>query len=212
MTIPLHILAVDLGSRLCGWAYFVGPDLVGAGTWDLEPPRHQSRGVRWLRLTANLDAIVAGGNPVDLVVFEEVRRHESFPKDRKGKAGIPNFAAAHAYGGAKAHLEAWVERSRPPGCPPDEGMQISSVTIGDIKRAATGKGGGIGTDKAAVYEAAEKRWPQHFQPGDRPEYDAADAAFLGLAALIELGIVPAAAPEPLVPTLGIARPKSGNLF
>lgn len=195
----LHLLAVDLGSRLVGWAYFVGPDLIGAGTWDLEPPRHQSRGVRWLRLTAALDAIVAGGNPVDLVVFEEVRRHKSFPRDRKGKAPIPNFAAAHAYGGAMAHLEAWVERQRPPGCLPDEGMQISSVAIADIKRAATGKGGGKGTDKAAVYEAAERRWPRHFQIGDKPEFDAADAAFIGLAALIGFGIVPAEAPVLKVP-------------
>jgi hypothetical protein len=195
----LRLLAVDLGSRLCGWAYFVGPDLVGAGTWDLEPPRHQSRGVRWLRLTANLDAILAGGNPVDLVAYEEVRRHESFPADRKGKAGIPNFGAAHAYGGAVATLEAWVARNRAPGCPPDDGMQVTSVTIADIKRAATGKGGGKGTDKEAVYLAAERRWPRHFQVGNRQEYDAADAAFVGLAALIELGIVAADAPAPKVP-------------
>lgn len=187
----LCVLAVDLGSSKTGWAYFAGPELLSAGTWDLEPKRHQSRGMRWLRLRAALDSVLdVSGLAVDLVAYEEVRRHSSRTGDGRE---IMNVAAAHAYGAAEGCLLAWCEVRN---------LNFTSTTIGDIKRAATGKGGGAGTDKAAVYDAAVARWPRLFPPrqdGTEPEYDSSDAAFIGLATLYELGEAKPAAPPPPPP-------------
>lgn len=190
----LRLLAVDLGSSKAGWAYYVGPELLSAGTWDLEPKRHQSRGMRWLRLRAALESVPdVSGLTVELVAYEEVRRHSS---RLPGGKEVMNVAAAHAYGAAEGVLLAFCEA---------RGLQFTSVAIGDIKRAATGKGGGAGTDKAAVYDAAAARWPRIFPAQERaPEFDAADAAFIGLATLIELGEAAAAA----APALKVPRPRA----
>jgi hypothetical protein len=174
------LLAIDLGARLAGWAYYRDAALVQCGTWDIEPPRGSSIGIRWLRFVAHLDTL-ADANPVDIVAYEQVSRHEG-------------TSAAHAYGGAKSHLEAWIARRRGPDLPPDQGLQVTSVTVADVKLAAVGKGGGPGTDKAAVHAAAEARWPDHFRPGKAPEFDRADAAFIGRAALMQLGAIPRPAP------------------
>src|SRR6201999_495048 len=93
-----------------------------------------------------------------------------------GKGGKPafNVDAAHAYGGGEAILLAFCA---------EHGIELISVTVAAVKNAA-GKGGGPGTDKDAVLEAAEERWGGlHLFP----TYDAADAAFIGLAAMIGLG-------------------------
>jgi Holliday junction resolvasome RuvABC endonuclease subunit len=140
----MNLLAVDLGSSKVGWAYFKSPELIAAGTWNLEPKRHQSPGMRWLRFRACLEeTLQVPGFRVDLIAYEEVRRHQ----------GVD---AAHAYGGAQAHLLAFCEAQK---------LTYTSVTIADIKRAATGKGGGKGTDKEAVYAAAVARWPRLFPQG-----------------------------------------------
>ena len=170
----MRVLAIDLGSQKVGWAYLDGDQLLAVGVWRLTSPRDRSQGVRWLVLDRNLrDIVNVSRLQIDLVAFEEVMNHTG-----RGKKGKPVFhvKAAHAYGGAKAHLTRWCE---------ENGFEFTSVPVGNIKRAATGKGGGKGTSKDAVMKAAEERWPHHKFETD----DASDAAFIGLAAQIELGLI-----------------------
>lgn len=58
------------------------------------------------------------------------------------------------------------------------------MKISDVKRAATGKGGGKGTAKADMLRAARARWPHLVFEDD----NAADAAFIGRALRVELGL------------------------
>ena len=154
----MKIFALDLGSIRTGWAYFDGPSLLSVGVWELTSRRQESWGVRWLRLTQLLgDVNTVSRLEIDLVAFEEVRRHQ----------GVD---AAHAYGAAKGVLLAWCELQR---------LEFCSVPIAALKRAAVNKGGGSGTGKKEVLAAARERWPHHKFKTD----DASDAAFVGLAAL-----------------------------
>ena len=75
--------------------------------------------MRFLRFSKWLDDIkgLAGGT-LGEVYFEEVRRH----------LGVD---AAHVYGGFLATLTSWCER---------EGVAYQGVSVGSIKRHATGKG------------------------------------------------------------------------
>ena len=59
-----------------------------------------------------------GMNPIDVLYFEEVRRH----------AGT---TAAHVYGGLMSHLIVWCDENNVP---------YQSVPVGAIKKHATGKG------------------------------------------------------------------------
>ncbi|HAX82405.1 MAG TPA: hypothetical protein DCY40_07560 [Actinobacteria bacterium] len=170
----MKVFAVALGSRLVGWAVLDGAlrpgrELLSAGVWDLQPTaRTQSPGVRWLRLRANLDNVldVSGIRP-DVVAYEEVRNHTS-----RTAGGRPTFNvnAAHAYGASEGCLLAWVAA---------RGLEVVSVPVAEIKRAALGKGGGKGTGKAEVLAAARARWPHHRFHTD----DVADAGYIGVAAL-----------------------------
>lgn len=162
----MKIFAVDLGSERCGWAYLDGSDLLSVGVWRLRTKRVQSWGVRWLVFERRLAEVVqVSGLTIDLVAFEEVRNHSS----RSAGRTRMNVDAAHAYGAAKGHLLAWCER---------HGMEFTGVTVQDVKYAAVGKRGGRGTSKDDVLAAARERWPRHLFETD----DAADAAFIGIAA------------------------------
>lgn len=170
----MRVFAVDLGSRLTGWAVLDGAlrpgrELLSAGVWHLEPRgRTQSPGVRWLRLRTLLDQVLDVSRVApDVVAYEEVRNHTS-----RAAGGRPTFNvnAAHAYGAAEGCLLAWTAARE---------LEVVSVPVAEIKRAALGKGGGKGTGKPEVLAAARARWPHHRFPTD----DVADAAFIGVAAL-----------------------------
>lgn len=195
-----RVFGVDLGSEVVGWSYFDGDRLLAAGSWRLVQHHKESWGLRWMRLRQRLDAVLdVSRYRIDLVFYESIIYHI-------GQGGKPNFYAAQAYGAAKAELAAWCEQRK---------IEWSGVGIHDIKKAATGRGAGAGTDKEAVWLAARARWPHVAFD----EYDASDAAFIGLAGLIGLGLAkPILQPKaPAVkrtkkPKAGGPGPAQGELY
>jgi len=137
------ILALDLGSTT-GWAMRLADGIIVSGTMEFRPGRFEGGGMRFLRFRSWLDHLEAGAKAIDLVHFEEVRRH----------AGTD---AAHLYGGFLAHLSAWCELKQIP---------YQGVPVGTIKRHATGKGN---AGKDAVIAAMRSKG---FNPEDDNEADA----------------------------------------
>ena len=150
----MKILAIDPGTH-CGWA--ITP--LESGVWDLSPHRHEGGGMRFFRLR-NYLAKVCGG--VDLVVYEEVRRHLGTD-------------AAHIYGGIVAIIQEHCETHAPK-------IPYQGIPVGTIKRFATGKGN---SNKEAMVAAARELWPQLNIKDD----DQADALFLWAWAQGEYGAV-----------------------
>ncbi len=137
------ILALDLGQRT-GWAVRQGDGQITSGTAEFRTDRWQGGGIRFLRFKHWLTEIKNLAVGIDLVVFEEVRRH--FGTD-----------AGHAYGGWLAILTAWCEHHAIP---------YEGVPVGTIKRHVTGKGN---ADKQAVIAAVRELG---HDPGDDNEADA----------------------------------------
>jgi len=114
------ILALDLGT-ISGWAIRNRDGAICSGSQSFELRRFDGGGMRFLRFQRWLDELISPGRSaplVDLVVFEEVRRH----------LGVD---AAHAYGAFMAQLSCACERMEIP---------YEGVPVGTIKRHATGKG------------------------------------------------------------------------
>ena len=139
----MTVLALDLGSKT-GWALHDSDQSITSGTVEFKNDRWQGGGMRFLRLKQWLTEIKQMAGGLDVVFFEEVRRH----------VGVD---AAHAYGGFLAHVTAWCEHYEIP---------YEAVPVGTIKRHATGKGN---ANKDAMIEAARKRG---FDPADDNEADA----------------------------------------
>lgn len=137
------ILALDLGTTT-GWAMRLADGVVVSGTLDFRSGRYEGGGMRFLRFRSWLDHLLDSAKTIDLVHFEEVRRH----------AGTD---AAHLYGGFLAHLSAWCELKHIP---------YQGVPVGTIKRHATGKGN---AGKDAVIAAMRSKG---FNPEDDNEADA----------------------------------------
>ena len=100
--------------------------------------------MRYLRFRNWLNQLVEGGDVIEAVYFEEVRRHVGTD-------------AAHVFGGLLATLTAWCE---------EHGIAYQGVPVGTIKRHITGKGN---ADKAAVIAAVRAHG---FNPVDDNEADA----------------------------------------
>ena len=137
------ILALDLGTTT-GWAIRGFDGLITSGTASFRPGRFDGGGMRYLRFTNWLSEIDRLSGPINAIWFEEVRRH----------AGTD---AAHVYGGLMATLTAWAEL---------RGVPYQGVSVGTIKRHATGKGN---APKEAMIAAARRRG---FSPVDDNEADA----------------------------------------
>lgn len=137
------ILALDLGSTT-GWAMRLADGVIVSGTLDFRSGRYEGGGMRFLRFRSWLDHLLDSAKAIDLIHFEEVRRH----------AGTD---AAHLYGGFLAHLSAWCELKHIP---------YQGVPVGTIKRHATGKGN---AGKDAVIAAMRSKG---FNPEDDNEADA----------------------------------------
>jgi hypothetical protein len=137
------ILALDLGTTT-GWAMRLADGSVVSGTMEFKPGRYEGGGMRFLRFRSWLDHLEFAAKKIDLLHFEEVRRH----------AGTD---AAHIYGGFLAHLTAWCELKHIP---------YQGVPVGTIKRHATGKGN---AGKEAVIAAMRSKG---FSPEDDNEADA----------------------------------------
>jgi len=128
------ILAIDPGTH-CGWAVGRGGKVLGSGVWDLKAGRWEGGGMRWVKLRRAV-VEVADAFAVDLVAYEEVRRHMGTD-------------AAHVYGGIVAVIQEWAE-ARAAKVP------YYGLPVGTVKKHATGKGN---ADKAKMIEAAQAKWP-----------------------------------------------------
>lgn len=128
------VIGLDLGTKT-GWAWTTNGEAVGnfSGVESFQPGRYEGGGMRYLRFRGFLDSLAAQGTP-QAIFFEEVRSHKG-------------AAASHVYGGFLATLTAWCE---------ERGIPYQGIPVGTIKRHATGKGN---ANKAAMIEAAQKRWP-----------------------------------------------------
>jgi Holliday junction resolvasome RuvABC endonuclease subunit len=137
------ILALDLGATT-GFAIAGADGGIVSGTAEFRLDRWQSGGMRFLRFKRWLTEIKHQAGGLDLVVYEQVRRH----------AGID---AAHSFGGWLAILTAWCDH---------HDIAYQGVPVGTIKRFIAGKGN---ADKAAVIAAIRARG---FNPADDNEADA----------------------------------------
>ena len=140
---PRTTLALDLGTTT-GWALRGYDSLITSGTTSFKPGRYDGGGMRYLRFTNWLTELDRLAGPIEVIRFEEVRRH----------AGTD---AAHVYGGLMATLTAWAEL---------RGVPYQGVPVGTIKRHATGRGN---APKEAMIAAARARG---FSPADDNEADA----------------------------------------
>lgn len=134
-----RILALDLGTK-CGFAI----DAHGSGVWNLSPGRFEGAGMRFVRFRRLLSEVLDG---IDLVYFEEVRRHIGTD-------------AAHIYGGLMAIVTEECELRKIP---------YAGIPVGTIKKHATGKGN---ADKTAMVEAARARFEHHTKIQDDNHADA----------------------------------------
>ena len=137
------VLALDLGTTT-GWAMRLADGAIVSGTVSFRPGRYEGGGMRFLRFRSWLEEMLHSAPGLATVHFEEVRRHVGTD-------------AAHIYGGFLAHLAAWCEMKMIP---------YQGVSVGTIKRHATGKGN---ADKQAVIAAVKSRG---FAPTDDNEADA----------------------------------------
>ncbi|PPD34059.1 MAG: hypothetical protein CTY19_06025 [Methylomonas sp.] len=137
------ILAIDLGIQT-GWALSANDKHITSGSEGFKPQRFEGGGMRYLRFKRWLTEIKQSVESIDVVYFEEVRRH----------VGVD---AAHAYGGFLATLTAWCEHHQIP---------YQGVPVGTIKKHATGKGN---ASKAEMIDSTIKRG---FNPADDNEADA----------------------------------------
>ena len=137
------LFCLDLGTRT-GWATLDGAGTITSGTENFKAGRFEGGGMRYLKFKRWLTDIKQALNGVDVVYFEEVRRH----------AGVD---AAHAYGGFMAHLTAWCEHHEIP---------YQGVPVGTIKKFITGKGN---ANKQAMIAAVRELG---FSPCDDNEADA----------------------------------------
>jgi len=122
----MKILAIDPGTHT---GYAKSP--VESGTWDLTPKRHEGGGMRYFRLRNYLVTACEG---IDLLVYEEVRRHLGTD-------------AAHIYGGIVAIIQEHCELKEIP---------YSGVPVGTIKKYATNRGN---ANKESMLTAARIKWP-----------------------------------------------------
>lgn len=130
----MSILGIDPGTN-CGWALKSGNGNFLSGVWNLKGGRYEGGGMRFVRLKNFLNTM-AQTSRVEMVVFEEVRRHLGTD-------------AAHIYGGVIATLCAWCEENKIP---------YQGIPVGTVKKLATGKGN---ANKEQMLAAAQKRWPTH---------------------------------------------------
>ncbi len=149
----MRILGIDPGTQ-CGWALREPDGSMISGVWDLSVKRHESAGMRlirlnkWLRETTDIDQ-------VHLIAYEEVRRH----------AGT---SAAHVYGAITGQIEVFVA-SRNDTMPSSLHIEHVGIPVGTVKKFATGKGN---ANKTTMIDSANVRWTDMKPITDDNEADA----------------------------------------
>ncbi|GAF91053.1 unnamed protein product [marine sediment metagenome] len=159
----LTILAIDPGTA-CGWAVRHRAGTYDSGVWLLRPNRWRNMGAMMLRLRLDLTRMLSDLTstqypPVDLVAFEEVRRH----------LGVD---AAHVYGAIMGVVCEVCETHK---------LAYEAFPVGTIKKHATGSGR---ASKDDMLVAARERWPGYAWQDDN-EVDARWLADCAYASLIE---------------------------
>ncbi len=150
------ILALDLGTTT-GWALTSRDGSITSGSQSFKPQRFEGGGMRFLRFKRWLTDIKQCNDGIDLVVFEEVRRH----------VGVD---AAHAYGGFMGQLTALCEHHQIP---------YQGIPVGTIKKHATGKGNASKDEMVASVRA------RGHSPADDNEADAIALLYLAREMALE---------------------------
>lgn len=141
--VPKQILALDLGQNT-GWALRRRDGQIYSGRETFKPDRFSGGGMALLRFRSWLDTLHETSGHIELVVFEEVRRHLG-------------TTAAHIYGAFAGQMSAWAEFKEIP---------YQGVPVGTIKKHITGKG------NASKEEVIRAVFDQGHTPMDDNEADA----------------------------------------
>ncbi len=136
------LFCLDLGTT-AGWASS-NEDGIKSGSQCFKSCRFENWGMRFLQFKKWLTETKHWLKQIDLLYFEEVRRHSS-------------VAAAHVYGGFMGMLTAWCEHHQIP---------YQSVPVGTIKKFLTGNG------NASKEEMIQSVQALGHQPVDDNEADA----------------------------------------
>lgn len=137
------ILVLDLGTTT-GWAMRTMDNTITSGTLNFKSNRFEGGGMRFLKFKQWLNSVQELVGTIDVIYYEEVRRHIGTD-------------AAHTYGAFWGHLTAWCENRSVP---------YEGVPVGTIKKHITGKGN---SNKQAVIDAVRKLG---YLPRDDNEADA----------------------------------------
>lgn len=113
----IQVLALDLGQNT-GWALRHRNGNIYSGIERFRPDRFSGGGMALLRFRQWLDTLHETSDKIDMIVFEEVRRHLG-------------TTAAHIYGGFLGQMSAFAEFREIP---------YQGVPVGTIKRFITGRG------------------------------------------------------------------------
>ncbi len=116
-TLTTQILSIDLGQNM-GWALRRRDGQIYSGTERFKPDRFSGGGMVMLRFRNWLQTLHGTAEGIDVIVFEEVRRHVG-------------TTAAHIYGGFLGQLTAWAE---------EKDIPYQGVPVGTIKHHVTGRG------------------------------------------------------------------------
>lgn len=112
----MAVLALDLGTTT-GWMLKQKGGASAHGFWNLKGGRYEGGGMRYLRFRGHL-VEMHKLSPLQMIVFEEVRRHNGTD-------------AAHVYGGLLATMAAFAE---------ENGIPYAGEPVQTIKKFVTGKG------------------------------------------------------------------------
>jgi hypothetical protein len=128
----MEILALDLATKT-GWALVSDGKVMASGVQDFSLKRGESPGMIFLRHVAWLTQMLA-----------------------LRKFTLIGYEAPHHRGGAATRLLEGLATHTESFCAEND-IQYGSVHSGTLKKHATG--GGKGTKKEVMLEAAEERWP-----------------------------------------------------
>lgn len=163
----MRLVALDLGTQSACVVSDPGMPLV-VSEWDCRVRRGESGGMRFLRFRRLLAEVLDNGPRK-----RGAERKTIVAYEHPG-GNIRSAAAAAVLLGLASEVQA--------ACA-GRGYEYLPVNPSDVKREATGKGGGKGTDKAAIVAAAQARWSHLDVSSDH----VADALWVMRCAQRELG-------------------------
>lgn len=167
MTTNMRILGIDPGTH-CGWALREPSGGMTSGVWELKHGRHDSGGMKMIRLNGYLNEIY-NISPFGMIAYEEVRRHMGTD-------------AAHIYGAIYHKIQEWTLGIRA-SVTGEVLVNHTGIPVGTIKKFATGKGN---ANKDAMVLFAHAKWPNvHGYAEDWP-HDEADARWIAECAWSQL--------------------------